>query len=252
MATLEAYYSHEGTSLDYTPASAVTAGTITQFGDGSAGVPANDIAASVQGSRTKRGVFKVASASATTFSEGEEVWWDDSAGAAVAKSASLDGDADFYLGLAAEAKASGPTYVYVELNAHRPPFDPIVYEFDCEAGTLNEAHVLVPAEMNPRGLVITAIFGLVTEAFAGGTEDQGVVTVSDESDNALATLTPSDAGADDLNDIIEGLFLQEQATGAAAKVVAAGEYIDAAITQKTSGTSAAGKMKVFIQAVPLV
>lgn len=191
-----------------------------------------------------------ASASATTFSVGDDVWWDASASQAVGAGLAHDGSADQYLGTAVVAKTSGQLVVRVALGKSfcAPPgiIFGIPYEFDCQTGVDTASHVLIPAAWNKNGLVIEEIYGLVTEVFAG-TEDQGIVTVSDEDDNALATLTASDAGADAVNDVIEGFFLHEQATGAAVKVVAADKYVDAAVTQVTTG-SAAGKMIVYIKA----
>src|SRR3990172_5140718 len=111
--TLEATYYQEGESLDYTPGSATTAGTVAQLADGTAAVPANDIAASALGSRQLCGVFKVAAASGTTWSDGDELWWDDSANQAVKKALTLDGATDFRLGIAVGAKVSGTTVGYV-------------------------------------------------------------------------------------------------------------------------------------------
>ena len=112
---------------------------------------------------------------------------------------------------------------------------------------------MVPAEQNPYGLVVTHGFGLITEAFVGSSEDQGVITVSDESDNALFTLTPQDGGSDSIGAYILGVQAQSTATGAATILqVAAGEFIDAAVTTETSGGSPAGKVKVYIEAIPLV
>jgi len=118
-------------------------------------------------------------------------------------------------------------------------------EFDCGLAAAAAAVVLVPAWANPKGLVVESIYGVVTEAFAGATQDQGIVVVSDESNNALATLTASDTSADAVGDIIEGFFVTEVATGTAGVVVAAGEYIDAVVTQLTSGTGLTGKMRVI-------
>ncbi len=145
-------------------------------------------------------------------------------------------------------KANTAIIEYFGLTELDKPFST---EFDCQTTIDTAAHVLIPGWMNPNGLVITAIFGYVTEVMAGGDEDQGIVTVSDESDNSLAVLTPSDEGADAVGDVVEGYFLQEAATGAAHKKVAAGEYVDAIVTQETSGADTAGKMRVFIQFVPL-
>jgi predicted RecA/RadA family phage recombinase len=253
MATLEAYYHNPGETLDYTPSGATTAGTVLQAADGSVIIPANDIGASVKGAATCKGVFRVAALTGATWSDGAELWWDESAGGAVTKTNALEGADDFRLGIAVGAKVSGVLYGYVRINEARPAFDPIVYEFDCQAGTLNEKHQLVPAEMNTHGLLILGVWALVTEVFAGGTEDQGIVTVYDgaTSPNTICTLTPTNAGADALNDVVTGYSIGDDATGTAGVVVAAGLHIDAAITQLATGTSAAGKMKVYVVAVPL-
>lgn len=237
-------------TVDYTPGSAVTAGTAIQLPDGTVGIPNNDIAANAKGALQIGGIATVTAGSSTTWSDGDDLWYDNSGEVAVKKSLTLDGSADFYLGVAVGAKVSGTTVGYVRLNQKRPALEPIVYEFDCETGVDTASHVLIPAEMNPNGLLILGIYAVVTEQFAG-TEDQGIVTVSDESDNSLATLTASDAGADAVDDIIVGYAAAAASTGDAAVVVAAGEYVDAAVTQVTTG-SAAGKMKVYIQAIPLV
>ncbi|MHC4616387.1 MAG: capsid cement protein [Planctomycetota bacterium] len=192
----------------------------------------------------------ITSASATTFSVGDPVYWDDSASQAVPVSAALDGSTDFYIGVATRAKADGDATVQVMLNGATGVGQPIVYEFDCQTGVDSASHILIPAEMNPNGLIINEIFAQVTEQFAGGTEDQGIVTVSDESDNALATLTAADASADAVDDILVGYQRQAASSGDALLVVAAGEFIDAAVTQETSGASVAGKMKVFVSATP--
>jgi len=124
-------------------------------------------------------------------------------------------------------------------------------EMDC-ADSDTPTVVLIPAAWNKNGLIITRIFGVVTEAMVGSSEDQGVVTVSDESDNSLATLTPSDAAADAIGDIVQGSGNStEDATGTALTTVAAGEYVDCVVTQNTAGTPA-GKILVGIEfyAVP--
>lgn len=240
------------THVDYTPASATTAGTAIQLPDGTVGILNNDLAASQLGAVQIGGVAKVSTDTATTWSDGAEIWYDVSEGEAVTKSLAMDGDTDFRLGIAVGAQSSGDTVGYVRLNQVRPPLDPVVFEFDCETGVDSTEHVLIPAEMNPNGLLITGIYAVITEQMAGSTEDQGVVTVRDESNNTLATLTASNAAADVVNDIIVGYAAAAATSGDAAVAVAAGEYIDAQVTQATSGGSPAGKMKVYVQAMPLV
>ncbi len=246
-------YFEKGESVDHTPAADLTAGTVTEIAGGHVGAPANDIAANALGSATVDGVFKVLAASATTWNDGDELWWDDSASGAIPKSLALDGSADVRLGRAVGAKVSGTTLGYVRLNDPPVPFDPVVYEFDADGANGDVLdHVLVPAAQNPNGLLILGIYGVLTEQMAGSSEDQGLVVVSDQSDNALATLTPSNAAADAVGDIIVGYSAPAAATGAVAVTVAAGEFIDGAVTQQTAGGTPAGKMKVYIVAVPLL
>ena len=144
--------------------------------------------------------------------DGDDLWWDASASQVVTKSLTLDGATDHYLGLAAGAKVSGVLFGYVRLNEVRPPLAPIVFEFDVETTIDSDSHVLIPAEMNPHGLVITGIYAIVTEAMVGSSEDQGIITVSDESDNSLATLTATDGAADAIGDIVGGPALAHVAS----------------------------------------
>ncbi len=91
-------------------AAAYSSGDIAQIGglagvfEGLSGAAIGDPA----NFRTK-GVFEVACASATTFTEGAAVQWNDTTNLAVASG-------DFALGKAAKAKASGETTVWVTFN----------------------------------------------------------------------------------------------------------------------------------------
>ena len=253
----EATYNKDAAVKKFVATATADSGEIRQLDDGRACFITGLVAVAIgdtQGMQD-RGIVAVDTALSTTFSKGDEVVWDSSASAAVAKGLTMNGDEDFRLGICTETCSSAQTKVLVDLNATAPgngaPLEPIVYEFDCQTGVDATAHVLIPAEQNPNGLIITHVFAIVTEQFAG-TEDQGIVTVSDKSDNAICTLTPTNAGADDIGDYILGVQAQSTATNAATILqVAAGEYVDAIVTQATTG-SAAGKMKVYIEAIPLV
>lgn len=237
-------------------AAAYDPGEILQLPDGRAAVNIGQKAVAIgdaYGLQTS-GIFNIASASATTFSAGAEVYWDSSASVAVGASNDLDGSADFYLGYAVAAKTSGQLTVQVDLNAGWQRLRPFVFEFDTETDT--DTHTLIPASMNPNGLQIMSVVGIVTEAFAGGTEDQGIVTIKDNatSPNTICTLTPSDEGADALQDVIQGASQANailSATGTLSVKVAAGKAVTGAVTQAVSGTGAAGKMRVHIIALPL-
>jgi len=123
-----------------------------------------------------------------------------------------------------------------------------VAEFDCADGAANPTIVMIPAALNKNGLVILHIWAINTEVYAG-TEDQGIITVSDESDNSLGTMTVSDSGA--VKDDFEAGSLDDHTDLAAAadlgaRMVAAGEYVDAVVTQQTTGAST-GKSLLIIE-----
>lgn len=259
----EALHVRDSNPAKETAAAALASGEIRQLSDGRAAVVEGlqGVASGDEVSLRHCAVVRVAAASGTTFAKGDKVYWDASASQAVPPSASLDGAADHYLGVAAKAKTSGQTEVYVELNviSSQPAISqPFVFEFDTEdgadetAGAKNE-HVLIPASANKHGLLILGVFGRITEAFGGATEDQGIITVRDQSNTTLATLTPTNGGADAVGDVIVGTNkLLGGTTGDAVKTVAAGEYVDAQVTQETSGSGAAGKVAVYVLAMSLV
>lgn len=237
---------------DYTPSAAVTATEIVQLTDGRAGVVVADLAANQKGSVYTAGIFDVYAASATTFTAGDPVYWDASASAAVDTPAAAD---DVYLGLAVAAKASGVYYVRTELNASAA-YNAQLGVFATRAVTLDHAdttsHTLLQAEQNPNGCVVAAAFGVITEACAGGTEDQLVVTLYDSDDKALSVLTVSNGGADAIGDVIQGtLTVASASTGAALAVVPAGKGLYAKISQATSGTGVAGAMRVQAYLSPI-
>lgn len=230
-------------------AAAIAACLIVQVPDGRAGVTQNQRAleAGEQYSAAVSGIFDVPSASATTFAKGQDVWIDVANDVAVPFSTALIGGTDFRLGKASVAKASGVTTVRVDFNAEVScqVFAP---ELDCTDATATA--ILIPAEQNTTGFIVEEIFSEITEGFAGDTEDQGIVTVADEDDSAIATLTPTDAGADATGDIIVGYSRPAATTGAELKKVAAGKAVKASVSQAASGTSLAGKMVVYIKVTP--
>jgi len=123
-----------------------------------------------------------------------------------------------------------------------------IAEFDCSDAVAAPTIEMIPAALNKNGLVILDVWAINTETY-GGTEDQGIITVSDESDNSLATLTVTNT-ATAKDDIEQGDLAdyRDVAAGTAigARIVAAGEYVDAAVTQQTTGTST-GKSLLVIE-----
>lgn len=105
-----------GVHLDYTPASAVSAGAVVNLGGASTplvGIVNNDIAANQKGSVCIAGVYKLDKKSATAMSAGDAVAYDISADEVVP-----DGDAgdDFDIGKVAYAAAASDASVFVLIN----------------------------------------------------------------------------------------------------------------------------------------
>jgi len=130
-------------------------------------------------------------------------------------------------------------------------YSPLVPELDCESGVDSVDHMLIPKWMNQHGLLILAVYGVITEVFAGASQDQGVVTVYDEDDNSIITITVADAGADVVGDVRLGYNIFGATAGDAGKLVPAGKFVDCKVTQNTSGAGAAGKMRIHVIAKPL-
>jgi hypothetical protein len=196
------------------------------------------------------GRHQILSASGTTFSRGVPVFWDISAHLAIG--AALAEDGDYYLGLCAKAKTSGQTRVQVDLNAERQTqrglFTTRVREID-HADTAE--FILLDAVDNPNGMALVAFLGDVSEAPAGSSEDQLIITLFDEDDNAIDTLTTTNTTPDAIGDIIVGaVSMFSSATGAVFKRIPAGKAAYAKVTQATAGTPA-GKLKVRAVLMPL-
>jgi len=130
--------------------------------------------------------------------------------------------------------------------------DTYVPELDCQTTIDTAEHQILNAADNKFGMVLMSGAGIITEAMAGGSEDQGIITVYDSDDSALFTLTPTDGAADAIGDYILGWQIQSTATGTAWKTIAAGKGIYAKVTQATSGTGAAGKVRVHVEVKPLI
>ncbi len=129
-------------------------------------------------------------------------------------------------------------------------------EVDCETGQSPQDLTLIPAAWNTGGLLIEECVGIVTEAFAGATQDQGVVTLKDSDGTSLnVTLTPNDAGVGAVNDLVVAAgtnrTAERAATGDPGAIVAAGKGVRAVVTQVTSGAGAAGRLRVIVKAVRL-
>ena len=105
---------------------------------------------------------------------------------------------------------------------------------------------LVPARLVTTNSFVLEAFAIVTEQLAGGTEDQGVITIYEDAGTpvSLGTIAFADASGDAVGDIRLRTALSD---GGAANPAAGNKKYYAKVTQATSGTSAAGKAKVYIR-----
>lgn len=98
-------------------ATTYSSGQILQHPDGRAAIVMGlkSIASGDMVCAALEGQFEIASASATLFAIGEEVWWNDAGGAAIRRESATS--TSFRLGVARKAKVNGDTVVLVDLNS---------------------------------------------------------------------------------------------------------------------------------------
>jgi hypothetical protein len=252
---MEAVYRNKIGRVRFTAAAALVSGEIITLPDGrtgivtgGAGFASGDIAEALT-----QGEFDILSATATTFSIGDDVFWD------VTNSLGVNAPVnpgDLKLGVCVKAKVSGDLDVLCQIGgpqtgeSARSMVVPETVNLDWED---TASHTILAAVDNPDGMIVQDFLGIVTEAMDGGTEDQLICTLYDEDDNALSVLTPSDAGADAIGDAIVGTLTATRiALGAVLAVVPAGKAAYVKVSQATSGTSAAGAVRVSTLLKPLL
>ncbi len=152
----EAYYRQEGDSVDYTPTTAVTGGTVVQVPDGRAAVVPVDLAAGEKGSATVRGVFRITKTANIVILDGGRVFWDHSANAGHFKKVN---DRDFYVGRAVGDHASAATEIDVALNVDPKPTIDLLRDgfLSVATGTQALGGFLPPQDFgDSKGLSLTA------------------------------------------------------------------------------------------------
>lgn len=247
----EAKRINEPGEAKFTASAALASGEVIQLADGRAAVVAGltGFSSGDKAVAYTDGRYAFAAASATTFAIGDPVYWDISANLAI----NAPGDADdIYLGTCAVAKTSGQTEVQVDMGTAarglgRATWSSRAVEIDhADTGSFN----LIAAADNPVGLAVESFVGLVTEAPVGSSEDQLVITLYDEDDNALATMTTTDTTPDAIGDIIQGTpTIANAATGTVMAIIPAEKAAYAKVSQATAGTPA-GKIKVRVTVSP--
>lgn len=241
---------HEAGEIHNTAAVAMASGEIFQIADGRAAYRAGlgSVAVGDPATLVTAAVVDVLKDASTDFTAGAPVFWDASANLAVTAPTASD---DFYLGACVENSANDATYVRVDLNVGVAGFGPAGQRFTFGSRVITIDHAdtdeftVLTAAQNPLGCYIVACVGEVTEQMGGSSQDQLVISIRDEDDNVIAVLTPSDGGADIVGDLIVATRTTTQgALGALIAKVPAGKSAHAVVTQATSGTGAAGAVKV--------
>ena len=116
---MQATFKYDGASIDYTPTSAVTAGTpVSQ--SGYVGIPKTDIAANALGALAVTGVFDIVKVTGA-LSVGDVIGWDsdgDPVGGVAGTGAATStlGDADFVLGTVIAAAVEAGAVARTQLN----------------------------------------------------------------------------------------------------------------------------------------
>ncbi len=206
---------------DYTAVAAITGGQIVQLSDGSAGVIPTGLDAAVAGAARKTGIFTVTKAADLVWVDGQEIWWDHSANAAVLLPAN---DKDFYLGAAYGDATAAATTAKVRLNV-KPK-----YLIDLQTGAfqtlivktvVGSTTVEVP-DVKQRGGSSSMLFGTTAEAqkvdllssraFAVGSHwvVDGIVNIITNGDAAAADFNIGVANgthASDADAITESCFI---------------------------------------------
>jgi predicted RecA/RadA family phage recombinase len=249
MGQYESIYESPAGTLDYTPASAVTAGTLVQLPGGKTGHVVADIAASVLGAIYTKGLFRVKCATGVTFSAGAPVYFSAAGRTAIASMAATD---DWLIGVCAKTKTS-ELEVLVEINESPVAGAAVTQTPVVEIDHADTAEFeLLSAADNPGGMVLLEFFAELTEASAGASEDQLIITLYDSDDAALSVITAANASADTVGDVIRGtLGVLNTTSGTVMSKVGAGKGCYAKVSQATSGSGMSGKMKVRALLAPL-
>jgi predicted RecA/RadA family phage recombinase len=152
--------------LDYTPSSAARAGAVILLAIGLAGIVGSGLDANTLGAVHTEGLFDIAAASGTVFTDGEVVYWDNVNKLAVNSGAAT---ASFRLGSAFGGKINGSTTVRTLLNSSPSPAIRSVSVADSAAvsNTVTETVIgtyTIPAGMLVQGRVLEFLAAAIATA----------------------------------------------------------------------------------------
>ncbi len=90
--------------------------------------------------------------------------------------ATLNPENASYIGYVVDFVSTGVGIVRLQTgNLVRGQSYTAIGEVDCETGQTPSSVVLVPASLNSNGMLVRSAYAVVTEQFAGSTQDQGIV-----------------------------------------------------------------------------
>lgn len=219
-------YQEGDDTLDYTAVAAVTGGQVVSLPDGRAGVVPNDVAAADLGSASTEGVYTVTKAVDLVWVDGQEVWWDHSANAAVLRPAN---DKDFYLGVAYGDVAAATTTGKVLLNVrpqylidlHQDAFTHLLVKTVVGSTTVRMPSLIQVGGSNVLEFGLTAeaqkLDLLSTRSFAVGSKwiVDGIVNIITDGDAAATDFNIGVANAthaSDADTIAESCFIHQDGT----------------------------------------
>lgn len=197
--------------IDYTPATALGAGAIVLLALGLVGVTGSILAAGEQGAVHTEGLFDVNSASATLFSDGEVIYWDNTNKLAVTSGSAT---ASFRLGVAVGAKLNGATSVRVLLNAAPSPAIRSVPVTDSANVTNSSAETIVgtytiPVGTLTQGRVIEFAAGIIATATNGTDTFQARVRLGGIGGSIIADTTAIDLANNDVGVLMGQIVIRQ-------------------------------------------
>lgn len=220
---LEAVYVQDDEILDFTPSGTDLGGRVNFLKDGRAAVIVADLDSGKKGAQYVEGVFDVTSASGTLFSEGEDVYWDDSANLAV----NVGTAAARRIGTALAAKISGQLVVRVCLNMAQQGNDSVaIADSSPVSNTVSETIVgtyTIPANSLRKGSVLEILAALIATATNATDTFQYRVRLGGIGGTVIADTTAIDLANNDVAVIRAQVVVR--AEGAAGTFVAASQSI---------------------------
>lgn len=223
--TIRAAFVQCDDNLPYTPVSALDGGSVVLLPDGRVGVTLTAIAAGIMGAVVTEGILDFNSASATIFSEGEDVFWDPTNFLAVPAG---DANALYRVGRATRAKISGDLVVRVLINASSGLALRQVVTANGTAVTNTVAETVmstftIPAGALKQGRVIDFVAGFIATSTNATDTFRYRIRMGGVAGAVIADTTAIDLANNDVGCIMGHITIRED--GAAGSIVGAAQSI---------------------------